>query len=157
MNITHGLRRALQINPLGIAVLEGERKWTRAEVGERVSRLAGALRQRGVSKGDRVAVLMLNGGRYLGLYSRGGLGRGRDRASQHPLERRREPGRSAGLRRRMLIVDNAFMEAGRALAATIPALTLVHADEGEPPTDVAGYEIIARCGEPDPGRDSGPG
>jgi non-ribosomal peptide synthetase component F len=68
MNITHGLRRALQINPLGIAVLEGERKLTWAEVGERVSRLAGALRQRGVSKGDRVAVLMLNGGRYLELY-----------------------------------------------------------------------------------------
>ena len=73
MNITHGPRRALQINPLGIAVLEGERKSTWAEVGERVSRLAGVLRQRGVSKGDRVAVLMSNGCRYLELYLSAGL------------------------------------------------------------------------------------
>ena len=40
---------------------------------------------------------------------------------------------------RVLIVDNAFMEAGRALAAAIPALTLIHADDGEPPADIAGY------------------
>jgi long-chain acyl-CoA synthetase len=50
MNITQGLRRALQINPRGIAILEGERKTSWAEVGERVSRFAGALRERGVSK-----------------------------------------------------------------------------------------------------------
>jgi acyl-CoA synthetase (AMP-forming)/AMP-acid ligase II len=68
MNVTHGLRRALQLNPLGIAILEGERKLTWAELGERVSRLAGALRQNGVAKGDRVAVLMLNSTRYLELY-----------------------------------------------------------------------------------------
>jgi long-chain acyl-CoA synthetase len=117
MNITHGLRRALQINPLGIAVLEGERKWTWAEVGERVSRLAGALRQRGVSKGDRVAVLMLNGGRYLELY----LTVGWAGAVIVPLnirwsvaENRRSQDCGAG----MLIVDNAFMEVGWALAAT---------------------------------------
>ena len=60
MNITHGLRRALQSKPQGIAVLEGERRLSWAEVGERVSRLAGALRQFGIAKGDRVAVLMLN-------------------------------------------------------------------------------------------------
>ena len=68
MNVTLGLRRALQLNPLGIAILEGERKLTWAELGERVSRLAGALRQNGVAKGDRVAVLMMNGTRYLEFY-----------------------------------------------------------------------------------------
>jgi non-ribosomal peptide synthetase component F len=68
MNITHGLRRALQINPRGIAILEGERRLTWAEVGERVGSFAGALRKLGVAKGDRVAVLMLNSGRYLELY-----------------------------------------------------------------------------------------
>jgi long-chain acyl-CoA synthetase len=150
MNITHGLRRALQINPLGIAVLEGERKWTWAEVGERVSRLAGALRQRGVSKGDRVAVLMLNGGRYLELY----LAVGWAGAVIVPLNIRwsvaenRDVLQDCGAG--MLIVDNAFMEAGRALAATIPALTLVHADEGEPPTDVAGYESLLAAANPIP-------
>ena len=41
MNITQGLRRALQIKPHGVAILEGDRKIAWAEVGERVSRFAG--------------------------------------------------------------------------------------------------------------------
>jgi long-chain acyl-CoA synthetase len=57
MNITQGLRRALQINPQGVAVLEGERKLSWANVSERVSRFAGALREHGVAKGDRVCCL----------------------------------------------------------------------------------------------------
>ena len=99
MNVTHGLRRALQLNPQGIAILEGERKLTWAELGERVSRLAGALRQNGVAKGDRVAVLMMNSTRYLELYLAVGLGRRHYRAVEHPLERRREPRCARGLRR----------------------------------------------------------
>ncbi|MGA2842986.1 MAG: AMP-binding protein [Steroidobacteraceae bacterium] len=148
MNITHGLRRALQVNPRGIGVLEGERRLSWAEVGERISRLAGALRQRGVAKGDRVAVLMLNSGRYLELY----LAMGWAGAVIVPLNIRwsvaenRDVLQDCGAG--MLIVDNAFMEAGRALAATIPALTLVHADEGEPPADVAGYESLLAAANP---------
>ena len=57
MNITQGLRRALQINPQGVAILEGERKLSWADVGQRVSRFAGALREHGVAKGDQVARL----------------------------------------------------------------------------------------------------
>ncbi len=68
MNITQGLRRALQTKPHGIAILEGERKIEWVELGERVSRFAGALRKNGIKKGDRVAVLMLNSSRYLELY-----------------------------------------------------------------------------------------
>ncbi|MGA8649486.1 MAG: long-chain-fatty-acid--CoA ligase [Xanthobacteraceae bacterium] len=142
MNITHGLRRALQVNPQGIAILEGERKSSWSDVGERVSRFAGALRQLGVAKGDRVAVLMLNSGRYLELY----LAVGWAGAVIVPLNIRwsvaenRDALQDCGAR--LLIVDGAFLEAGRALAAPIPALTLVHADEGEPPADVTGYESL---------------
>jgi long-chain acyl-CoA synthetase len=148
MNITHGLRRALQVNPQGIAVLEGERRLSWAEVGERVSRLAGALRQLGIAKGDRVAVLMLNSSRYLELY----LAVGWAGAVMVPLNIRwsvaenRDVLQDCGTG--MLIVDNAFMEAGRALAATIPALTLVHADEGEAPADVGGYESLLAAANP---------
>ena len=42
------------------------------------------------------------------------------------------------------------MGAGRALAAPIPALTLVHADEGEPPADVAGYKSLLAAASPIP-------
>ena len=150
MNITHGLRRALQVNPQGIAILEGERKSSWTDVGERVSRFAGALRQLGVAKGDRVAVLMLNSGRYLELY----LAVGWAGAVIVPLNIRwnlvenRDALQDCGAR--LLIVDNAFMGAGRALAAPIPALTLVHADEGEPPADVAGYKSLLAAASPIP-------
>jgi long-chain acyl-CoA synthetase len=142
MNITHGLRRALQVNPRGIAILEGERRLTWTEVGERVGRFAGALRQLGVAKGDRAAVLMLNSSRYLELY----LAVGWAGAVIVPLNIRWSVAENQDALQdcgaRVLIVDNAFIEAGRALAAAIPALTLIHADDSEPPADIAGYESL---------------
>jgi long-chain acyl-CoA synthetase len=150
VNITHGLRRALQVNPQGTAILEGEQKSSWTDVGERVSHVAGALRQLGVEKGDRVAVLMLNSGRYLELY----LATGWAGAVIVPLNIRwsvaenRDALQDCGAR--LLIVDDAFMEAGRALATPIPALTLVHADEGESPADMTGYESLLAAANPIP-------
>jgi long-chain acyl-CoA synthetase len=68
MNVTHGLRRALQINPNGPATVYDTRRRTWREVGERVSRLAAGLASLGVNPGDRVAVLSLNSDRYFELY-----------------------------------------------------------------------------------------
>ena len=68
MNITHGLRRALQVNPNGLAVVCGERRRNWREVGTRVARLASGIRALGAANGDRVAILSLNSDRYLELY-----------------------------------------------------------------------------------------
>jgi long-chain acyl-CoA synthetase len=150
MNITHGLRRALQVNPHGIAILEGERKLTWVEVGERVSRLAAAFRQLGVGKGDRVAVLMLNSSRYLELY----LAVGWAGAVIVPLNIRwsvaenRDALQDCGAG--LLAVDDAFMEAGTALAAAVPGLALVHVDAGDPPANVSGYESLVAAAKPIP-------
>lgn len=54
MNITHGLRRALQVNPNGLATVFGDRRRNWREIGQRVPRLAGGLRSLGISPGDRV-------------------------------------------------------------------------------------------------------
>jgi long-chain acyl-CoA synthetase len=43
---------------------------------------------------------------------------------------------------RLLVVDNTFADAGRALAAQIPSLALLHADAGAPPGEMAGYESL---------------
>jgi long-chain acyl-CoA synthetase len=63
--LTQGLHRALQQRPNAVATLCGERRRSFAELGSRVSRLAGALQQMGVAPGDRVAMLSLNSDCYL--------------------------------------------------------------------------------------------
>ncbi len=68
MQVTMGLRRAALIGRAALAVLDGPVRRTWGEVQGRVARLAGALRRLGLQPGDRVAILMLNGHRYLELY-----------------------------------------------------------------------------------------
>jgi long-chain acyl-CoA synthetase len=129
MNITQGLRRALQINPQGVAILENDRKLSWAELGERVTRFAAALSERGVAKGDRVAVLMLNSSRYLELYLAVGWAgavivplniRWSVAENRHALE-------DCGAH--LLIVDGTFIEVGKTLASAIAGLALVYAGE----------------------------
>jgi long-chain acyl-CoA synthetase len=64
MDITQGLRRAMQIRSNGASTVFRERCRTWRETGERISRLAGGLSQLGLAKGDRVAILALNSDRY---------------------------------------------------------------------------------------------
>ena len=54
------LERTLAVYPEKVAVVDGARRLTYRELGERVYRLASALRRVGVRKGDRVAVLSPN-------------------------------------------------------------------------------------------------
>ena len=68
MNITHGLRRALQVKSRGTATIFESRRRTWQEIGDRVSRIAGALRAHSFGRGDRIAVLMLNQDRYIECY-----------------------------------------------------------------------------------------
>ena len=65
MSVLQGLRRACQINPNGLASIDGGRRRTWLEFRERVARFAGALRAAGVQPGDRVAILSLNADAYL--------------------------------------------------------------------------------------------
>jgi fatty-acyl-CoA synthase len=54
------LERSAAVFPEGVAVVDGERRLTWAEVRERVRRLAVALQEAGIEKDDRVAYLALN-------------------------------------------------------------------------------------------------
>ncbi|MCA6106745.1 acyl-CoA synthetase [Bradyrhizobium cenepequi] len=146
MNITHGLRRALQISPNGLATVCGERRRTWRDVGERVARLAGGLRARGVADGDRVAVLSLNSDRYLELY----LAVGWAGAVIVPLNIRwsvlENEDALRDCRAGVLFVDKAFAPTGAQLAKAIPGLKLIFADDGETPSGTESYEaLIARC------------
>ena len=156
MNITHGLRRALQVNPNGLAIVCGERRRNWREVGERVSRLAAGIRALGAGIGDRVAVLSLNSDRYLELY----LAAGWSGTVIVPLNIRWSPLENEDAMRdcraNILFVDKAFAPIGAALAKPIPGLKLVYADNDETPAGMEGYEaLIERNGPmPDAMRDS---
>lgn len=68
MNLTQMLNSAASGTPNTISTKFGDRCRTWSETRERVTRLASALRARGVQKGDRVAVLALNSDRYTEYY-----------------------------------------------------------------------------------------
>lgn len=65
MYLTAGLHRSLQRHPDKTATVDGHRRQTFGQLAARVARLAGALGQLGVARGDRVAVLALNSDRYM--------------------------------------------------------------------------------------------
>ncbi|NKB60080.1 MAG: long-chain-fatty-acid--CoA ligase [Alphaproteobacteria bacterium] len=64
MYLTQALKRTVQIDSRGVATQCAGRERTWHECGERVAKLAGALRGLGVGDGERVAVLALNSDRY---------------------------------------------------------------------------------------------
>jgi len=142
MNITHGLRRALQVNRNGTAVIDGDRSLTWGEVGDRVARLAGVLQQQGVQRGDRVAVLSLNSSRYLELY----LATAWAGAVIVPLNIRwsvaenRDALEDCGAK--IMFIDAAFEQPARELAAQVPGVALAWADDAPAPADIPGYEAL---------------
>ena len=156
MNVTHGLRRALQINPEGLATVFGERRRNWREICERVSRLAAGICSLGVEAGDRIAILSLNSDRYLELY----LATAWAGAVIVPLNIRWSPAENEDAMRdcraNVLFVDKAFAATGAALAKALPDLKQVYADDGEVPAGIEGYEaLLARSGPmPDAMRDS---
>ncbi len=150
MNVTHGLRRALQINPNGLATVFGSRRRNWGEIGERVARLAAGLRSLGASAGDRVAMLSLNSDRYLELY----LATAWAGAVIVPLNIRWSPLENQDAlndcRAQILFVDKTFAATGAALANAVPGLKLVYADDGDMPAGVDGYEALLTRSAPMP-------
>ncbi len=150
MNVTHGLRRLLQINAGGVASRFGDRQRTWAEVGDRVARFAGALRAMGIGAGDRVGALMLNQDRYLELY----LAVAWAGAVIVPVNIRWSPAEIEDslrdCRPMALVVDDAFAELGGKLAHSIGSLRLIHADDGPTPAGAASYEALLEATSPIP-------
>jgi long-chain acyl-CoA synthetase len=143
MSTTYGLHRALLLNREGHAIsFEGRRRsW--AEVGDRVARLAGALKGLGVQKGDRVATLMLNQDRYLELY----LAIAWAGAVIVPLNIRwsalENEDAIRDCRPKVLFVDAAFATMGAEIAAKVGVLPLVYADDAANPVASAlDYETL---------------
>jgi len=67
MHLTQSLKRALQLNPQGVATISGERQRTWCEFHQRITCAAAGLSGLGLEKKDRVAILSLNSDRYFEL------------------------------------------------------------------------------------------
>jgi long-chain acyl-CoA synthetase len=142
MNVTHCLRRVLQLNPNSVATICGERRRLWRETGERVARLAGGLRALGAGVGERVAILSLNSDRYLEVY----LATAHAGAVVVPLNIRwTAPENEDALRDcrpKVLIFDKTFAPMAAALGQALPDLQLVYAEDGEAPARAIGYEDL---------------
>ena len=66
--ISHILPRARALYPDRLAVWDGEKRFTFEELGRRVDQLVGALKAKGVKRGDRVGILDVNSYRYAEAY-----------------------------------------------------------------------------------------
>lgn len=142
MNLTHGLRRALQVKPDGLAIVEADTRRSWREVGDRVSRLAGGLSGLGVDVGDRVAILALNSGRYLETYFAVAWAG----AVVVPLNIRWAVAENLDAlqdcRAKVLIVDRAFLPVAQQLAEQITGLKLVYADADAAPDGMVHFEDL---------------
>ena len=129
MSTTYGLHRALLLNSTGTATMFLDRRRSWQEVGDRVARFAAALGTLGVTRGDRVGVLMLNQDRYLELY----LAIAWAGAVIVPLNIRWSAAENEDAlkdcRPKLLVVDGAFAEMGAELSARIGGLALIYADD----------------------------
>ncbi|MGX6447439.1 acyl-CoA synthetase [Patulibacter sp. S7RM1-6] len=147
MELTQSLHRAAAVHPEKPITVHDGRRRTFAEHVERVRRLAGALRERGVEAGDRVAMLALNSDRYL-EYFHACWWAG---AVVVPVNVRWSADEIAFSLRdsdtRVLLVDDAFTPTLEQLAALEhPAALVIHAGDGPTPPGAEPYEQLATNG-----------
>jgi long-chain acyl-CoA synthetase len=159
MNVLYALRRARQFHAHTPALLDGSRTLTYTQFAERVERAANALRDLGVRRGDRVAVLLLNSPAYLELYHATALAG----AIIVPINIRWNKEdilfSLSDSGSRLLVVDDYFARLQPALSAALPQLGWWFTGKGATPAGMANYEeCLAKAAsrfpeEPDPGQD----
>jgi len=151
MLITQGVRRSAQVNPHGLATIDGRRRRTWSEFAGRVACLAGALKGLGLEAGGRVATLSFNSDRYLEYFFAipwaGGI--------IVPLNTRLKPAElsymlnDAGAQ--ILVVDEVHKEMVPELTAAVPALKhIILATDHDAPAGFLGHETLITAADPIP-------
>ncbi|NEK57070.1 long-chain fatty acid--CoA ligase [Geodermatophilus sabuli] len=149
MNLTQGLHRAVQQHPDDVATVSAGRVRTHAESVDRIARLAGALRELGVTDGARAAILSLNSDRFaefLGatLWAGGVVVPVNIRWSVPEIAES-----LAEVDAGVLVVDDVFAACVDGIRAAHPGLRhVVHAGDGPVPEGTLGFEQLVAGHEP---------
>lgn len=149
MYLTQGLRRSIQQQPNAIASVFNGRKRTFAQLGDRVARIGGMLRELGLQPGDRVAILALNSDWYLeyypGVYWAGGV--------VNPINTRWSPAEIAfslsDCETGFLIVDKNFLDMVPDLRNRWEGLhTVLYIGDDAAPEGLLQYEALLEKAKP---------
>ena len=147
-SLTQGLRRAAQVRPEGVALIDGTYRYTWSQTLDRVARAAGLLRNAGLPTGGRVALLSLNSHRYFEIYyaipwAGGTIVPLNTRLALPELQYILEDSGTG-----LLIVDDNFVATALAIKEKLPALNLIHMSDERPPAGFIGYETALASIEP---------
>ncbi len=155
MQGTQFLRQAVACQPHRTAIICNGRRRSWREVGERVPRLAGALRVLGIADGAFVAALAMNSDRYVELFFAVPWAGG----AFAPLNIRWSVAENdyalTDSKATVLFVDEHFLDQARELKQRLPGLkTLVWMGEGPCPDGLLDYEtlVAAHAALPDANR-----
>ena len=143
MQGTQFLTQAVACQPQRTATICGDRHRTWRQVGERVPRLAGALRALGIVDGAFVAALAFNSDRYIELFFAVPWAGG----AFAPLNIRWSLAENVyaltDSKASVLFVDEGFVDQTRELKRQLPWVqTLVYIGEGDTPDGMLGYEAL---------------
>ncbi|MFZ3025213.1 long-chain-fatty-acid--CoA ligase [Pseudomonas sp.] len=149
MYLTQGLLRHMQQRPNATAIRYQGRSLSFAKLGDRVARLAGALKSLGVASGERVAMLSLNSQRYIEYY----LAVPWADAVLNPVNIRWSAAEIVysldDSETSVLIVDDTFQVLGARVAAEAKSVRLViYAGDGETPDGMLNYEALIADHQP---------
>ncbi|NEM05440.1 long-chain-fatty-acid--CoA ligase [Geodermatophilus normandii] len=157
MYVTQGLHRHVQQRPHEVATVCAGRSRTHAESVDRIARLAAALRQLGITDGERAAILSLNSDRYhefLGatLWAGGVLVPVNIRWSVPEIA-----DSLAEVDARVLVVDDVFAACVDGIRAAHSGLRhVVHAGDGPTPDGMLAFEeLVATHGPVEDARRGG--
>jgi acyl-CoA synthetase (AMP-forming)/AMP-acid ligase II len=152
MEITQGLRRAVQFRGEATATIFGDRRQNWSQLLDHVSRLAAALQSLGVSADDRVAVLSTNSDRFIeclyGIPWAGGV--------MLPLNFRLREDELVFIlndaKPRVIFVESAFLDLYQGIAADIESIehVIIIDDEGKSQADCHAYSALRDTAVPVP-------
>lgn len=150
IGLLQGMRRALQMRPHGLAILDGEKQFSWSQFADRTARLASVFSALGLGEGDRVALLALNSHRslecYFGALHAGGV----ITPLNHRLSAQEIAAQIADAEPSLIVLGHDFAHLADVLrqASAGSVRAVIHCGDGTAPEGMIAYEEALSGAEP---------